>query len=95
MENLRVSSTRSRPNAVPARTAESPCSRHEGRGRAMAIPTGLPLVGGADPWVVLGPVTVLSVAGGWLLAQIDRRLRITTTVETPRSKAEEVLRPAA
>jgi hypothetical protein len=61
----------------------------------MAIPTGLPLVGGADPWVVLGPVTVLSVAAGWLLAVIEKRLHVTTTVETHRPEAEAVLRRAA
>jgi len=87
-----------KPNAVPARTpAESPCSRPEREGKAMTIPIGLPLVGGADPWVLLAPVTVLSVAAGWALAKIDKRLglRDTTTVATARPTAEELVPQAA
>jgi hypothetical protein len=61
----------------------------------MAIPSGLPLVGGADPWVVLGPVTLLSVAAGWLLAQVDKRLHLTVRVDALRPGAEEILRQAA
>jgi hypothetical protein len=40
----------------------------------MSVPIGIPLVGGASPWVVFGPVAALSVAAGWVVAEIDRRL---------------------
>jgi hypothetical protein len=61
----------------------------------MAIPTGLPLVGGADLWVLLAPVTVLSVAAGWVLSVIDKRLRVTATVGSLRSDLEDLVPQAA
>jgi hypothetical protein len=61
----------------------------------MTIPSGIPLVGGASPWVVLGPVTALSVAAGVVMAEIDRRLSVRATVSALARPVEKVLRKAA
>jgi hypothetical protein len=48
--------------------------------KTRASPSGIPLAGGASPWVVLGPVAALSVMVGAVLAEIDRRMVSRTTV---------------
>jgi hypothetical protein len=61
----------------------------------MAIPVAIPLVGGASPWVLLGPVAALSVAAGWVMAQLDRGVP-TRAIQVPAaSQPEKELAPQA
>jgi len=61
----------------------------------MPIPMSLPLVGGANPWIVLGPLTALGAAAGWLMSEVDRRLQARGTVRTVTRPEEKVLPDAA
>jgi hypothetical protein len=61
----------------------------------MSIPMSLPLVGGANPWIVLGPLTALGAAAGWLVSEIDRRTQARGTVRTLTPPVDKVLPKAA
>ena len=61
----------------------------------MTLPVALPLVGGASPWALFGPMTALSVAAGWLVAEIDRRLPVRAAIDTIIRPAERTLPKAA
>ncbi len=61
----------------------------------MTLPVALPLVGGANPWAVFGPVTALSAAAGWLVAEIDRHLPVKAAIDTITRPVERVLPKAA
>jgi hypothetical protein len=61
----------------------------------MSIPMNLPLVGGANPWIVLGPLTALAATAGWLVSEVDRRLQVRGKVRTLTRPEEKVLPKAA
>jgi len=61
----------------------------------MSTPMSIPLVGGANPWIVLGPLTALGAAAGWLVSEVDRRLQVRGTIRTLTRPEVKVLPKAA